>query len=109
MTGGHPRCRLDFDGCLVPTVTEDRQETTIVPGADQVRRGGGKLSCDLRCGDHLGGGPVLRGLGLRFDAVNRNLKCASISTDDSRKISADHYIDDKAMKIEWNGTNHFIG
>ncbi len=105
---------VDFDGCLVadryPRIGQENDE--LFRALIKFRSRGGKVILwTCRCGDHLR--TAIRycaAMGLRFDAVNRNLKVRiDCYGTDSRKISADYYIDDNAVKVAWKGTNHMPG
>ena len=114
-TQGRPTViAVDFDGCLVtdryPKIGQENDE--LFRMLINFRQKGGKVILwTCRCGDHLRAAiRFCAALGLRFDSVNRNLK-VRIDTygTDSRKISADYYIDDKAVKVAWKGTCGNLG
>ena len=113
-TNGHATVvTVDFDGCLVtdryPNIGQSND--VLFRLLIKLRKSGGKVifwTCK-------GGKPLdtairyCEALGLKFDAVNKNLPERIVAFgSDSRKVLADYYIDGKAISVDWKGTKYHI-
>lgn len=94
---------VDFDGCLCVNAWPEigRPNKVLINKLRVLRRGGTKLILwTCREGDKLREAVEwCKAQGLEFDAVNENLpEMNALYGNDSRKIGADVYIDDKALR-----------
>ena len=98
---------VDFDGCLAaggkwPEVGEPNQ--TLIDWLASLRKGGHKIILwTCRVDEALEHAVALcRDNGLEFDAVNDNLpEVKELYGTNSRKITADYYIDDKSVYVSY--------
>jgi len=96
---------VDFDGCLCKNAWPEigNPNTSFIEELKMHREGGDKLILwTCREGDALARAlKWCKSWGLEFDAVNANLpEMNEMYGNDSRKIGADLYLDDKAQKIK---------
>lgn len=101
---------VDFDGTLIPNgfwpgVSDDINETLFAFLIVARRQGDEVILWTNRTGEPLNAAIELcKKNGLEFDAVNDNVQKVKNDFDTySRKITADVYIDDKVLKIEYKG------
>jgi hypothetical protein len=98
---------VDFDGCLCANAWPDIGEpnTEAIQRLIQHRKDGGKAIL-WTCRENAALGRAVRWCfeqGLEFDAINANLpEMNEKYGNDCRKIGADEYWDDKAVKVEAN-------
>lgn len=97
---------VDFDGTLAESVWPGigKPNRALISHLIKRRREGNKLILwTCRCGDRLEEAVTWCSYhGLNFDAVNENLpEMVEFYGNDSRKIFADVYIDDKAKIKAW--------
>ena len=100
---------VDFDDTIVVSgYSEDTNEPEIIGYNEKVvsfvkrfKANGGRVILNTCRHDHSLEVAVeyCRSLGLEFDKVNENLDEEVEMFGDCRKIFADYYLDDKAMKI----------
>lgn len=100
---------VDFDDTIaISRFNEEKKETDIVGYNERVvsfvkgfKANGGKVILNTCRHDHSLEVAVeyCKSLGLEFDKVNENLDEEVEMFGDCRKIFADYYLDDKAMKI----------
>jgi len=96
---------VDFDGTLCkadfPNIGEAKREVILALMSEK-ERGSKIVLWTCRHGKHLLDAIVwCAQQGLEFDSVNENLpEIIALYGDDTRKISADEYWDDKAIHID---------
>ena len=114
---GHYIYAVDFDGTLIhgnkwPDV-DGEVDTELIKYLIREQKQGAKIILNTcRTGEALQDAVVLcMAYGLEFDAVNENLpEMIKAYGSDCRKISADRYIDDKAINpdgVSWSFFNDF--
>ena len=108
---------VDFDGTLIkdnkwPDV-DGNPDRHLIENLIREQKNGNKIILyTCRCGDHLEAAVKwCKEQGLIFDAVNENLQeIIEAYGSDSRKISADIYIDDNAChpeSVSWSFYNEY--
>lgn len=108
---------VDFDGTIItgnnwPDVIGEPR-INLINNLIRERKNGNRVILNTcRCGEHLQAAVgYCKGYGLEFDAVNENLpELVKAYGSDSRKISADIYIDDHACHpdyFSWSFMNEF--
>lgn len=108
---------VDFDGTLItgntwPDVNGEPAQHLINHLIKERQNGNKVILNTCRCGEHLlPAVEFCRDHGLEFDAINENLpELIAAYGSDTRKISADIYIDDHAChpeSIAWKFMNDF--
>lgn len=108
---------VDFDGTLIkgntwPDVNGQPNEALVKHLIKEKRRGNKVILNTCRVGEPLiVARDFCRKLGLEFDAINENLpEITEAYGSDTRKISADIYIDDHACHpeyMDWKFMNEF--
>jgi hypothetical protein len=93
---------LDFDGCLCDSKYPECGEPvqSVVDAIKAEQAAGAKIILWTSCsGDALAKAEAwCKKRGLHFDAVNKNVpEKIEFYGDDTRKVSADEYLDDKAV------------
>lgn len=96
---------IDFDGCLCANAYPEigaPNWNIIVAAADKKKHGAGLILWTCREGKLLEDAlEACERWGLEFDAVNDSLPSwKEFYGDDSRKVGADEYWDDKALRVE---------
>lgn len=106
---GHKVIAVDFDGCLCtnnwPEIGQPNRQ--LIRTLKTARSRGNKIILwTCREGEALDAAVKWCARhGLQFDAVNDNLQeMNELFHNNSRKIGADLYIDDKAMRVEYTKT-----
>lgn len=114
---GHYIIAVDFDGTLIKDNkwpdTDGIADRDLIENLIQEQKNGNKIilySC--RCGEHLKTAVKwCKEQGLIFDAINENLpELIEAYGNDSRKISADIYIDDRSChpkSVSWSFLNTY--
>ena len=95
---------IDFDGTLVENLYPDigPPKMDIINRAIEEQKRGSKLILwTCRCNEQLDDAVnYCKSFGLFFDAINSNIEeRIKVFKDDSRKVSADEYWDDRAVTI----------
>ena len=108
---------VDFDGTLItdntwPDVQGKPNDQLFIHLINERKNGNKIILNTCRCGEHLlPAVEFCRDHGLEFDAINENLpELIAAYGSDSRKISADIYIDDNACHpdyMDWHFMNEF--
>jgi len=98
---------IDFDGCLCSDAYPDIGEPcwpVINRALAEQRAGAGLILWTCRVGEYLTEAvAACAGWGLIFDTVNENLsERVEIFGSDCRKVSADEYWDDRAVRMGGN-------
>lgn len=103
---------IDFDGCLCldafPAV--GKPNWSVINAAKKAKEDGDALILwTCRCGEDLETAlQACREWGLCFDAVNENLpERIAFFGNDTRKVGADEYWDDRAVTIKDGRTSHW--
>lgn len=101
---------IDFDGTLVEDKFPNigKPDMLLVNQLIEVRKAGTKLIL-WTCRDNHNANRLLdkavaycKTLGLEFDAVNCNIdETKNMFNNDTRKVYANLYLDDKAVKYDW--------
>lgn len=104
---------VEFDGCLVTDRYPNTGQSNDALFRELIKfreNGGNVILWTCRDGKPLETAVrYCEALGLKFDAVNKNLpeRIAALGSD-PRKVRADYYIDDSAILVEWKGSRYHI-